>query len=43
MDADAAQEAAPAPVAPARPAFIPPAPAPQKTAMAAAVADDEMF
>jgi hypothetical protein len=45
MDAEAAQEAAPAPVAPARPAFIPPAPAPapQKTAMAAAVADDEMF
>ena len=43
MDADAAQEAAPAPVAPARPAFIPPAAAPAKTAMAAAVADDEMF
>ena len=43
MDAEAAQEAAPAPVAPARPAFIPPAPAPVKTAMAAAVADDEMF
>jgi hypothetical protein len=42
MDADAA-EVAPAPVAQARPAFIPPVAAPQKTAMAAAVADDEMF
>ncbi len=43
MDADAAEVAAPAPVAQARPPFIPPAPAPAKSAMAAAVADDEMF
>jgi len=43
MDADAAEVAASAPVAQARPPFIPPAPAPVKTAMAAAVADDEMF
>ena len=43
MDADAAEVAAPTPVAQARPAFIPPAAAPVKTAMAAAVADDEMF
>jgi hypothetical protein len=42
-DADAAEVAEPAPVAQPRPAFIPPAPAPVKTAMAAAVADDEMF
>ena len=40
MDADAAQEAAPAPTPVAKPA---PVVAPAKTAMAAAVGDDEMF
>jgi hypothetical protein len=45
MDAEGADHSVPAavPVAQPRPPFVPPVEVPQKSAMAAAVADDEMF
>jgi len=45
MDSEGADHSVPAavPVAQPRPSFVPPVEAPKKSAMAAAVADDEMF
>jgi hypothetical protein len=43
MDVEPADVSTLAPVAQARPQFVPPVEAPAKTVMAAAVADDEMF